>query len=132
MAVWIVDGVLAVNDETVKRHAVECRATFPEPVRSVMVFKFLVAYARIQSDKNSEIALQGVYFGGVGNTPEEAECIARECVNTVKGGTILPKIIRLDETNSVIDGLLDAMEKFEQVTAYMVEADSTYKRSVKR
>jgi len=107
-------------------------ATFPDMVRNIIVFKFLVAYARIQSDKDAEIALQGVYFGGVGETPEEAERIARECVNTIKGGTILPKIIQLDETNTVIDGLLDAMEKFEQVTAYMVEADNTYKRSAKR
>ena len=93
---------------------------------------YLVAFARIQSDKDSDIALQGVYFGGVGETSEEAERIARECVNTIKGGTILPKIIQLTDTNSVIDGLLDAMEKFEQVAAYMVEADNTYKRSMKR
>jgi hypothetical protein len=110
------------------------RPTFSRPhlLKELTVVTYLVAFARIQSDKDSDIALQGVYFGGVGETPEEAERIARECVNTIKGGTILPKIIQLSDTNSVIDGLLDAMEKFEQVAAYMVEADNTYKRSMKR
>jgi len=96
------------------------------------VITYLVAYARIQSDKDSEILLQGVYFGGISDTLEEAEKIARECVNTVKGGTILPKLIELTEDHAVIDGLLDAFEKFENVTAYMVDADNTHKRNSKR
>jgi hypothetical protein len=96
------------------------------------MISYLVAYARIQSDKDAEITLQGVYFGGVGSTPEEAEAIARECVNTIKGGTILPKVVIIDSTESVIDGLLNAMEKFEQVTSHMVEADNTYKRGARR
>lgn len=107
-------------------------AAFPELVRNTTVTKFLVAYAKIQCDKDSDIALQGVYFGGMGDSPEEAEGIARECVNTIRGGTVLPKIIQIDDKHSVIDGLLDAMEKFEQVTTYMVEADNTYRRSAKR
>lgn len=107
-------------------------STYPETVGEEAVSKFLVAYAKIQCDKDADIALQGVYFGGMGDTPEEAEGIARDCVNTVRGGTILPKIIQLDCKHSVIDGLLDAMEKFEQVTTYMVEADNTYKRTAKR
>jgi hypothetical protein len=92
------------------------------------VAKYLVAYARIQSDKDSPITLQGVFFGGIGSSVTEADTIARECVNTIKGGTILPKVLNLDNT-TVIDAMLDAMEKFEQVTAYMVESDNTIKRS---
>lgn len=98
----------------------------------IMDTTYLVAYARIQSDKGSEIYLQGVYFGGVGDTPEEAESIARECVNTVKGGTILPRIVRLDDQSTVIDGLMEAVERFEQVAAYMVEADNTYKQTCRK
>ena len=96
---------------------------------SVTVTKYLVAYARIQSDKDSDITLQGVFFGGIGDSVKEADMIARECVNTIKGGTILPKVLALDKS-TVIDAMLDATEKFEQVTAYMVEADNTIKRSV--
>jgi len=93
------------------------------------VTKYLVAYARIQSDKDSDITLQGVFFGGIGESLQEADTIARECVNTIKGGTILPKVLTLDQS-TVIDAMLDATEKFEQVTAYMIEADNTIKRSI--
>jgi len=109
----------------------ECTVALQQPARSRVVTKYLVAYARIQSDKDTDITLQGVYFGGLGETPEEAEQIARDCVNTIKGGTILPKVLKLDE-NTVIDAMLDAMEKFEQVTAYMVEADNTIRRSQRK
>lgn len=103
-----------------------------ERTRSVVVTKYLVAYAKIQSDKDSEITLQGVYFGGMGDTPEEAEAIARDCVNTIKGGTILPKVMKIDNPGQVVDVMLDATETFEQVTAYMIEADNTIRRSNKR
>jgi len=109
----------------------ECAVACREHAGSGIVTKYLVAYARIQSDKDSEITLQGVYFGGMGDTPEEAEKIARECVNTIKGGTILPKVLLVD-TGQVIDAMLNVTDTFEKVTSYMVDADNTIRRSSKR
>ncbi len=87
------------------------------------VEKFMVAYAKIVVDRQEGIALQGVYFGGIGNTQAEADAIARQCVNTIRGGTILPRILKLDGEHKVIDALYDATERFERVTASMQEAD---------
>lgn len=97
-----------------------------------MADKFLVAYAKIVVDKDEGIALAGVYFGGIGDTPTEAEMIARECVNTVKGGTILPRVVKLQGDGQVVDALCDATEKFERVTADMVESDRIISRGRKR
>jgi hypothetical protein len=85
--------------------------------------KFIVAYAKIVVDRDDGIMLQGVYFGGIGDTLPEAENLARECVNTVRGGTILPKVLRVQGDHKVIDALYEATEKFERVTANMVETD---------
>jgi hypothetical protein len=90
--------------------------------------KYLVAYAKIVVDREQGIALQGVYFGGIGDTLHEAEVIAKDCVNNVRGGTILPKVLKLDGQGRVIDALYEATEKFEKVTANMIEADSIINR----
>jgi len=93
--------------------------------------KFVVAYAKIQTDKD-EITLQGVFFGGLGDDPEEAEQIARDCVNTTKGGTILPKVVKVTSKHAVMDAMFDAFEKFEQVVTYMVESNNTIRRTTKK
>jgi hypothetical protein len=90
--------------------------------------KHIVAYAKISTDKD-KIALQGVYFGGVGDTQIEADAIARECVNTIRGGTILPQVLPLEGQGQLMDAMFDACDKFEQVTAYMVEANDTIMRT---
>lgn len=95
----------------------------------VQMAKFLVAYAKIVVDKDNGISLAGVYFGGVGDTKDEAETIARECVNTIRGGTILPKVMILEDNGQVLEALYDATDKFERVTKNMVEADATVNRA---
>jgi len=84
--------------------------------------KYLVAYAKITTNKN-DINLQGVYFGGMGDTIEEANNIAKDCVNQVNGGTILPKVVKLTEENILLDTLMDISDKFEAVTLQMQEAN---------
>jgi hypothetical protein len=93
---------------------------------------YLVAFAKIMTDKEDGISLQGVYFGGFCKDPDHAEQLARDCVNTIRHGTIIPKILPIDKPHAVMDALWEATEKFEKVTAYMAEADETLKRSARR
>ena len=92
--------------------------------------KYLVTYAKISTDKNN-ISLQGVYFGGLGDTADEANNIARECVNMSKGsGTIVPKVIKVNAKHAIIDAMIDASEKFEQIVVYMLDANCTIQKSM--
>lgn len=94
--------------------------------------RWVVAYAKILIDKESGVLLQGVYFGGLGNDHSEAEMIARECVNTIKGGTILPRVYRITTEYSLIDALYEAADKFEQMTIEMKKADDILNRSQRK
>ena len=85
--------------------------------------KWVVAYAKILMDKDTGIILQGVYFGGLGETQDEAHIIARDCVNTIKGGIILPKVLKITDSYCIIDALYDAADRFENITRKMQEAD---------
>lgn len=89
--------------------------------------KWIVTYARITIDKEHGIVLNGVYFGGLVGNNDEAELVAKECVNTIKGGTILPKIIRLT-SECIIDALLDAETKFIEMANRMRDADDIINR----
>lgn len=100
--------------------------------RRKKVEKYVVAYAKIVTDKEDGISLAGVYFGGLGDTQPEADELARECVNTVRGGTILPRVLPINGNGQLLEAMFDATDKFEQVTAYMVEADQIIVRTQKK
>lgn len=97
--------------------------------RRSQVEKFVVAYAKIVTDKTDGISLAGVFFGGLGDTSEEAEKLAKDCVNTIRGGTILPKVMPIEGNGQLLEAMFDATDKFEQVTAYMVEANDIITRT---
>ncbi len=90
--------------------------------------KFLVAYAKIVVEKDDGIALAGVFIGGIGDTKEEADAIARDVVNTVRGGTIIPRVTKLTGDGQVIDAMYDATEKFDRIVTSMVESDDIISR----
>lgn len=92
---------------------------------------FLVAYAKVNIDKDEGIVLQGIYFGGLSSTYSEAETLARECVNTIRGGTIFPRIMKIEEPHRLIDTLYDAADKFEIVTKGMEETNAIIRRGRK-
>ncbi len=94
--------------------------------------RFMVAYAKISIDKDTGIEFQGVYFGGLGSTTEEADTIARECINSIKGGTVLPKVCKIGEGETVIDAMYDAAERFEKMMEKMKEADTIINRSPRK
>jgi hypothetical protein len=97
--------------------------------RRSQVEKYVVAYAKIVTDKIDGISLAGVFFGGLGDTSEEAEKLAKDCVNTIRGGTILPKVMPIEGSGQLLEAMFDATDKFEQVTAYMVEANDIITRT---
>lgn len=94
------------------------------------VEKYVVAYAKISTVKG--ISLQGVYFGGIGGTIEEANSMARECVNRVRGGTVMPRVVRIDSKHQVLDALYDATERFEAQTQQMQEAERIISRTQRK
>jgi hypothetical protein len=92
---------------------------------------WIVTYAKITIDKDDGISLLGVYFGGVAGDSDEADNIAKECVNTIRGGTIIPKIIMSNNAN-IIDALYAAEDKFEDMTSKMRDADDIINKTQKR
>lgn len=84
------------------------------------MLRYVITYAKMVDDKQEGIYLQGVYFGGVEETMEEANRIAKHCVNTVKGGTIFPKIFPMDAPNALRDTLKLARTRFEIMESNMV------------
>lgn len=84
---------------------------------------WVVVYAKISTDKDNGIKLQGTYFGGQAVSFTIAENLARECVNSIKGGTIIPKIFKLDLSGDLVEIMYTATEKFEKEVERMIEAD---------
>lgn len=84
------------------------------------MLRYVVAYAKMVDDKEEGIYLQGVYFGGVEDTQEDANRAAKRCVNTVKGGTIFPKIIPMEHTNGLCSILKLARTRFEVMESNMI------------
>lgn len=84
---------------------------------------WVVVYAKISTDKDNGIKLQGTYFGGQALSFAQAEVLARECVNSIKGGTIIPKIYPLGSDNDLVEVMFTATEKFEKEVDRMIEAD---------
>lgn len=94
--------------------------------------EYIVAYAKFVECKDNGSELSGVFFGGVGCTQEQAEIIARDCVNAARGGYILPKIVELTGPHQVIEALYDVEEQFEKLQKQMVECHSTIARTNSR
>lgn len=93
---------------------------------------YVVSYAKVVDDKRDGIYLQGVYFGGVGSTLTEADAIARECVNSGKGGTILPKVIPSYKGGDILQALQVASKQFNQMEHQMLQAEEIYDRSSRK
>lgn len=89
---------------------------------------YLVAYAKIIVEKNKNVILDGVYFGGVAESIDSAEQLATDCINNTKGGTIITKIKQLDSDN-VIDGMLYLEDKFESIVKDMRETCAILNRT---
>ena len=90
---------------------------------------FIVLYAKVQINDDG-IIMQGTFFGGVSQSKKDAEIIARDCVNTIKGNTILYYIAELDKNEQLVDKCYEAIDKFDRTHRQMIEANSIIKRNV--
>lgn len=93
---------------------------------------WFVVYAKIVDDKEDGISLAGVYFGGAGNTRQVAEGIARECVNGIKGGTIMPKLYEAGTSATLPSIMTQAEAFFKKKEAEMITTAEIISRSHKR
>ena len=91
--------------------------------------QIMVAYAKVVEDKDDGIYIQGVFFGGLANSRDEAEKIARDCVNGIKGGTILPRLIPIHGKTDVLEAMDIAGKRFNQLEVQMFQAEEIYQRT---
>jgi len=84
-----------------------------------------VFYAKIVDDKEEGVYMAGVYFGGIAPSKSEADAIARECVNTVKGGSVIPKVQPIPENYHFMDVMQDVIEKFRALESELFLTEET-------
>lgn len=94
--------------------------------------QFVVCYAKIAEDKDDGYYLAGVYFGGIGDNKESADKIARDCVNTIKGGTIIPHLAQLTGKHQLPSIMQAALEKFRQMESRFIEVEDIMENTAKR
>lgn len=93
---------------------------------------YVVFYAKVIDDKDDGVYMAGIYFGGLGKTLADAEAEARDCVNTVRGGTILPKIYELPGERQLIQVMNKAVDKFRILEREMFAAEDIIERNTPR
>lgn len=84
---------------------------------------YVVFYGRFVEDKVDGVYLEGTYYGGIGQDVTEAENIARECVATIRGGTIVPKIVGLTRGTTLVDLLSTVTARFSELEREMIEVE---------
>ena len=94
--------------------------------------EFAVIYGKVVDDKELGVYLASIHLGGIAPTAQEADQLARHCVNTCKGGTIFPKIFPIHLPNSLLGIMEQASKKFYALERQMVEAETIIKNSTNR
>ena len=56
----------------------------------------IVDYARLNINKG-ELGMHGVFYGGMARSKEEADILARACVNCTKAHMIIPKVLNIKD-----------------------------------
>jgi hypothetical protein len=93
---------------------------------------YIVCFAKIVDDKHDGIQLAGVHFGGAAPDYKSAEQIARDCVNNVRGGTVIPRIFNVTGHYQLLPAMNEAIARFRRLEADMVSAEEIIARSNKR
>jgi len=90
-----------------------------------------VVYGKAVDDKELGVYIEGVFFGGIAQDQNEADQLARICVNGTHGGIAIPKIMPVagDNLHRVFS---DAVSRFDKVEREMVETEETLLASQKR
>jgi hypothetical protein len=82
-----------------------------------------VIYGKAVDDKELGIYIEGVFFGGVAQSQDEAEQLARTCVNCTVGGTAIPKIIPVGDKN-LHQIFREAKIRFDKIEREMMETEA--------
>lgn len=90
----------------------------------------VVIYGKVIDDKEIGIYIEGVFFGGVANSQEEADQLAKDCVNCT-GGVAIPKIIPIGDKN-LHEIFLEALRRFDKIEREMIETEDILSASQKR
>jgi len=83
----------------------------------------VVVYGKAIDDKEIGIYIEGVFFGGVAETQEEADQLARVAVNCTVGGTAIPKIIPIGDKN-LHQIFKEAKMRFDKIEREMMETEA--------
>ena len=91
----------------------------------------VVVYGKAIDDKEIGIYIEGVFFGGIANSQEEADQLAKSCVNCTVGGVAIPKIIPIG--NRDLHAIFrDAITRFAKIEKEMIETEDILSASQKR
>ena len=83
----------------------------------------VVIYGKAIDDKEIGIYIEGVFFGGVAETQEEADRLARIAVNCTVGGTAIPKIIPIGDKD-LHQIFKEARARFDKIEREMMETEA--------
>ncbi len=86
------------------------------------MIEYLITYAKYTNDKQEGMMFNDVYFAGIEQTKEAAEVLGRECVNTVKGGTVIVKINKVTKPYSILEVMYDIIDQQEKFANELAEA----------
>ena len=92
----------------------------------------IVCYAKVVEDKEDGVYIDDVHFGGAGITKRDAERIAKNCVSTVRGGTIIPMILETTGKNQLIDIIDKAKARFRRMEDEMAAAEEIIRNNKRR
>ena len=84
----------------------------------------LVVYAKVVDDKRVGVIMTGVHFGGIVETENEADEVARVCVNSTQGSIIIPRIIELPP-HKLCEIIKETEESFDRLATRMYENEKT-------
>ena len=92
----------------------------------------VVVYGKAVDDKVLGIYIDGVYFGGIAETKEEADKIARSCVNNTHGGVAITRILTAQSKSNLLPVFAEAFRRFVKIEREMVETEQTLEANQKR
>ncbi len=91
-----------------------------------------VVYGRFQDDKADGVWLDGIFFGGVGETPDDADEIAKSCVSGCRGGTVFPKIIPIRDDTLLDGAIAEAKTRIWKMEKEMIENEDILRNQTAR
>jgi len=104
----------------------------PSASHKQLTTSYIVCFAKVVDDKHDGVHLAGVYFGGIASDHPGAEQVARDCVNTVRGGTVIPRIFAVSGRYQLLPTMREAILRFRRLEADMMSAEEIITRSVRK